>query len=324
MLVLVTAIILCPAPGRTASEYRGGPPAKKVVPNACDGELSVASMFADLGEWKDAEAHFTAATKEEKCRQQGLAGIKVARTHEEAILLRAGQIYEGENQWSKAADLYRAVASDSSIGDATRNVANERLRSVLLAQAREKRWSGPRDSVSEWVKDAFELIVFVLSLFLLVFTARSIWKSRRVILIHPFDAPTDELAKGMNIQMRYARVTMNNPAFSSAAQMPPFLIENLRFSDEVEPIEDLEIAGSKIPFSSLGKLFGRPRVRVTGGFDGIAPVGNAYSFIQTYDSNGDAFIRHEIRIGVPSEQRLDLLNFAYDVIVKASSANSDV
>jgi hypothetical protein len=117
---------------------------------------------------------------------------------------------------------------------------------------------------------------------------------------------------------------MNNPAFSSAAQMPPFLIENLKFSDEVEPIEDLEIAGSKIPFSSLQKLFGRPRVRVTGGFDGVGPVGNAYSIVQTEDSSADAFIRREIRIGEPTKQRLDLLDFAYDVLVRASSAYADV
>ncbi len=298
--------------------------AKPTLVGTCDQELALAKMFADLGDWRDAVTHFAVAAKDGKCQQQGVIGIKTARSNEEAILLNTGQIYESEHQWLKAEDLYRAAASDSSIGDATRNIAGQRLKSVLLAQTREMRWSRLRDSVAEWIKDVAAVTVFFLSLVLLFFTAKSVWKRRRVILLHPFDAPTDELAKGLNIQLRYARLTMNNPAFSRAAQMPPFLIENLKFSDEVEPIEDLEIAGSKIPFSSLEKLFGQPSVRVTGGFDGIEPVGNAYSLVQTHDSSADAFIRRQIRIGVPSEQRLDLLDFAYDVIVNASSAYADV
>lgn len=322
ILVLLTAILYA-APARALGESGPKPTADEVAVDTCDGELLLANTFAGLGDWKDAEMHFVAAAKAEKCRQQGLAGIKAAKSNEEAILLQKGEIYESEDQWSKAEDLYGAVVSDPGIGDATRNVASNRLKSVLQAQAQERAWSGARDSVAEWVKDAFALLAFALSLFLLIFTARSVWASRSVILIHPFDAPTDELAKGMNIQLRYARATMNNPAFSRAAQMPPFLIENLRFSDEVDPIEDLEIAGSKIPFSSLAKLFGRPRVRVTGGFDGVAPVGNAYSIVQSYNSREDVFIRREIRVGEPSQQRLDLLDFAYDVIIRAS-ANADV
>jgi hypothetical protein len=261
--------MLCPTTGRTANHRVEKPTVNKAAAGPCDGELALAKTFADLGDWKNAETHFTSAAKEVECRQQALFGIQAARRHEEDGILRTGQIYESEHEWSKAEDLYRAAAADLAMGDAARKIATDRLRSVLAAQVREKRWPRWRDSVAEWVKDGAGVAVFFLALVLLIFTIRSIRKSRRIILIHPFAAPTDELAKGLNIQLKYARVTMNNPALSSAALMPPFLIENLKFSDEVEPIEDLEIAGSKIPFASLGRLFGRPSVRVTGGFDGV-------------------------------------------------------
>jgi hypothetical protein len=324
MFALFAAVGLYTTPAQTASGQKSKSTADKVVAGTCDQELALARTFVELGDYKNAEIHFSIAAKGKKCQQQGLDGIKVARANEEAPLLHIGQIYESNHQWSKAEDLYRVTALDSSVKAATRNIASERLKSVLQAQTQEMRWSRLRDSVSEWVRGIAAVTVFFLSLVLLIFTVRSIWRHRRIILIHPFDAPTDELAKGLNIQLRYARITMNNPAFSNAAQIPPFLIENLKFSDEVEPIDDLEIAGSKIPFSSIERLFGQPSVRVTGGFDGVGPVGNAYSIVQTHDSSADAFIRRQIRIGVDNEQRLDLLDFAYDVIIKASSAYADV
>lgn len=319
LIVILAAATTIPSADGT-SNRQVKKPAIEPTAGTCETELELAKTFVDLGDWQDAETHFTAASKEAGCRQQGLAGIQAARGHQEANLLQTGQIYESEGQWSKAEDLYRAAAGDQSIGITTRKVIGDRLRFVLEAQVRQKRWT----ESEEKIKDGAGIAVFLLAMFLLIATIRSIWKSRRIILIHPFAAPTDELAKGLDIQLRYARVTMNNPAFSPAAQMPPFLVENLKFSDEVEPVEDLEIAGSKIPFASLGRLFGRPSVRVTGGFDGIGPIGNAYSIVQTYDASADAFIRHEIRVGVPNEQRLDLLDFAYDVIVKASSAYAAV
>ena len=319
LIVMFAAATTIPGADGTANR-RVAKPAVEPAVGTCEAELELAKTFADLGDWQDAETHFTAATKDTGCRQQGLAGIQAARGQQGANLLQTGQIYESEGQWSKAEDLYRAAAADQSTGNTTRKIILDRLRFVLAAQAPQKRWA-------EWeekIKDGAGIAVFLLALVLLIATVLSIWKSRRIILIHPFAAPTDELAKGLNIQLRYARVTMNNPAFSPAAQMPPFLVENLKFSDEVEPIEDLEIAGSKIPFASLGKLFGRPSVRVTGGFDGVGPIGNAYSIVQTHDASANAFIRREIRVGVPNEQRLDLLDFAYDVIVRASSAYAAV
>ena len=290
---------------------------------ACGFELSLAQNFASVGDWKDAESHFTAAVQDSNCQAEALAGIQNAKSNEATNLLETGMIYESKSQWAKAEEVYRAVANDSST-EVIRQAGRDRLAAVVEAEVEEKKWSALRNSISEWIKAIAEFVAVSLAMILGFFTILSIFKSRRRILIYPFSAPTDELAKGLGIQLRYARLTMNNPAFSRAVQIPPFLVENLEFSDDVEPIEDLEIGGGKIPFASLGKLFGRSRVRVTGGFDGVGPTGNAYSIIETQDGEGDTFVRREIRIGVPNEQRLDLLDFAYDVMVKASAAYVDI
>lgn len=285
-----------------------------------NSDVELARRYAARGDWKDAETHFVAAAKDKPWEKEALGCIETARRNEDATVLQAGQIYEAEHVWTKAEDLYRAAAADSFIGAETRAKAADRLKVVLQAESGQRTWTEWKDRV----QDAVEVAVFLLALVLLAATVRAIWKSRRMILIHPFAAPTDELAKGMNIHLRYARERMRYPALSPAGQMPATLVENLlTFDDEVEPIEDLDVAGSKIPFSSLSKLFGRPSIHVSGGFDGVAPLGHAYSLVRTH-RGPDGFLQRTIRVGVASEQRLDLLDFAYHVIVRASTAYANL
>jgi len=153
-------------------------------------------------------------------------------------------------------------------------------------------------------------------------TLLSIAKRRRIILIRPFAAPTDEYSKSLNIHLKYAREMMRNPALAPAGNVPPALVTTMLFDDESDPIEDVELAGSKIPFSALAKLFGRPGVQVGGSFDGVAPLGNAFCFIETRGSKADDSVQHAIRLGVSDQQRQDLRDFAYDVIRKAITANA--
>lgn len=297
---------------------KAGTPQSPTSPANTD--LVLAKEFASLGDWKDAEAHFADAAKypNPNSQMEALACLETAHIKLGAALLQAGELFESEHQWSKAEDLYRTAVADPATNRETREVLGERLKASLEAERREDWWAIGSDAV----KDAVEATVFVLALILFVATVTSIYKSRKRILIYPFTAPTDELAKGLNNYFRYARSMMQNPALSPAGQVPAVLVEDLlTFDDEIEPIEDLEIAGSKVPLASLSKLFGRPLIRVTGGFDGIEPLGNAYSVVKTHDGSADAFVNHTIQMGVPSVQRRDLVNFAYDVLVKASSAH---
>ena len=146
-----------------------------------------------------------------------------------------------------------------------------------------------------------------------------IWKRRQGTVIRDFVAPKDELAKGMALKLKYARATMRNPALSPVGAMPAPLVKNLfLFEDEVPAIEDLDLAGTTVPFAALTKLFGEPRVQVSGGYDGQAPKGLAYAEIRSRQYGLVALRRKEIRVGTPSETA-DTLDFAYDVVVRTSS-----
>jgi hypothetical protein len=315
---MAVAVVL-PVPIWAGGDCAAKAEAPQATTSAVNADLKLARDFASLGDWRDAGAHFADAAKDPASQQEALACINTARAMVDSAVLQAGQLYESERQWSKAEDLYRTAIVDPSTGSKSRQVLAERLKAVLQAEHRENLWS----KCNDLVKDVAETAVFFFALVLFVVTVRSIRKSRKLILVHPFTAPTDELAKGLNNYFRYARAMMQNPALSPAGQVPAVLVEDLlTFDDEIEPIEDLEIAGSKVPFSSLSKLFGQSRIRVTGGFDGVAPFGNAYSIVKTHDGSADVFVNHTIRVGVPSMQRRDLVDFAYDVLVKASSAHA--
>jgi hypothetical protein len=315
IVILATAGFTQPIPGSAQCVCSAKPR---------NADLEMAKIYAGLSDWKDAETHFAVAAKDPAYQKEALAGLEKARWNvdaAQAAVLEAGGLYESEHMWSKAEDLYRVAAIDSSMRDETRSAIAVRLAAVLKAQ----RWEREFDSWKKGVETAFEAVVFAIGVILLFATIHSIWRRRRAIHIYPFAAPSEELANGVAVNLKYARAMMQNPALSPAGSMPAPLVANLMtFNDEVDPIEDLEIAGSKIPFSSLANLFGRPAIQVSGGFDGVAPLGYAYSIVKTHNASADSFHQQSIRVGAPNQQRRDLLDFAYDVLVRATSAYANV
>jgi hypothetical protein len=287
-------------------------------------EIEIAKKYAQLGDWSEAETHFLAAAKDPDNQAEALAGLENARRkadEAQTAVLAVGKHYEDAEMWSKAEDLYRPAAADKSLSEETRKEIGQRLSLVLEKQRWDRRWAEAKD----WMDRLTILVGYALIAFALVLavaTFRSIAKRRRIILIRSFSAPTDEYAKGLAIHLKYAREMMRHPALAPAGNVPPALVTMMLFDDETEPIEDVELAGSKIPFSALAKLFGKPGVQVGGSFDGVAPLGNAFCFIETRRSTADDSVQHAIRLGVPDQQRQDLRDFAYDVIRKAITANA--
>jgi hypothetical protein len=319
VLFLAVAMVL-PMKGVTDSGSVNLAPAPK-KPNV---EIEIAKKYAQLEDWSEAEAHFLTAAKDPDSQAEALAGLESARRKADAAqtaVLAAGKYYEDAEMWSKAEDLYRPAAADKSLSEEARKEIGERLALVLEKQQGDRRWAEAKD----WMDRLTILVGYALigfALVLAVATFRSIAGRRRIILIRPFAASTDENAKGLAIQLKYAREMMRHPALAPAGQVPPALVTMMLFDDETEPIEDVELAGSKIPFSALAKLFGKPGVQVDGSFDGVTPLGTAYSSIQTRGATADDFVQHAIRVGVPDQQRQDLRDFAYDVIRKAITANA--
>jgi hypothetical protein len=321
VLFLVVAIVL-PMQGVTnpgSVKQTPGPVPKK--PNV---EIEIAKKYVQLGDWSEAETHFLAAAKDPDSQAEALAGLENARRkvdETQTAVLAVGKHYEDAEMWSKAEDLYRPAAADKSLSEEARKKIGERLPLVLEKQHWDRRWAEAKD----WMDRLTILVGYAVILFapfLVGATVLSIVRRRRIILIRAFAAPTEEYAKGLAIHLKYAREMMRHPALAPAGNVPPALVTMMLFDDETEPIEDVELAGSKIPFSALAKLFGKPGVQVGGNFDAVTPLGNAFCFIETRCSKADDSVQHAIRLGVPDQQRQDLRDFAYDVIRKAITANA--
>jgi tetratricopeptide (TPR) repeat protein len=316
VLFLAVAIVL-PMQGVT----NPGPAKQAPAAKKSNVEIEIARKYAQLGDWSEAEAHFLAAAKDPDSQAEALAGLENARRkadEAQTAVLAAGKYYEDADMWSKAEDLYRPAAADKSLTEEARKEIGQRLALVLEKQRGIRRWA----EIKDWIERVVGFVVIFFAVVLTVATLLSIARRRRIILIRPFAAPTDEYAKGLTIHLKYAREMMRNPALAPAGNVPPALVTTMLFDDESDPIEDVELAGSKIPFSALAKLFGRPGVQVGGSFDGVAPLGNAFCFIETRGSKADDSVQHAIRLGVPDQQRQDLRDFAYDVIRKAITANA--
>jgi hypothetical protein len=208
-----------------------------------------------------------------------------------------------------------------------RKSAADGLATALKAQEPDRR----NASLKEWterIRGLVEFLFWALVLLIGFFLASAIWNTisrmRKAILFHDFSTPSDETSRGLAILFKQARARMQNPSLSPVTVMPAVLIRNLpTFSDEVEPIEDLELGGAKIPFAAIAGVWGQPKIQISGGFDGLSPLGDIFAVIKRRGDNQPIYREQVVRTGVPSQQRSDLFDFAYDVIIRSSTAYDD-
>jgi hypothetical protein len=316
-IIFITAVALAlPDFGSAKCKCARKPKPHTAAPQPLNADLEMAKLYAKLGDWKDSESHYAAAAKDPVVQQEALTGLEQARRNADAAqtaVLTTGRLYESEDLWPRAEDLYRVASTDVSMRDEIRSQATTRLANALRKQSGERTWA----EWKEWIAKVLEVAIPIL---LIAVATRAILKRRKAILIHPFTAPTDDLVKQLAFNLKYARARMQDPALSPAGAIPAVLVGNMLMDEEVEPIEDLEIAGTKVPLAALAKLLGKPAIQINGGFDGVAPLGYAYFVLESRSGRADGFHHDLIRVGVPNQQRQDLIDFAYDVVIKASSA----
>jgi hypothetical protein len=300
-----------------------------------NADLEMAKIYARLKNWSEAEVHFVLAARDPISQKEALAGLEASRMKfnaeklaGDAAPLEAGKIYQKNDLEAKAEEIYRAAAVSPAVGEITRQTAAGRLIDALEAQKWD-RWFSKFKEWMERLKGAVEFLFWALALVLgLIFCVsiiQSIRRRRKMILFHEFKAPNEELSRSLAVTFKHARVRMQNPWLSPAGVMPTVLVRNMpTFDDEFEPIEDLELGGAKIPFAFIAKIWGEPAVQVNGGFDGVSPLGSVFAVIKKRDKRRETYRGQGVRMGVPNVQRRDLLDFAYDVIVRASKAYDNV
>jgi hypothetical protein len=314
-LALALAVVSIPE----VKALRDFPPGQSPVSSAKapNQDMVLAKIYEGAGDWKEAEIHFVAAAADPAARNEALEGVKTSRIEidkAQSQILDAGSKYEEAHLWSKAEDIYRAIAVDPNASFALRCKALKRLESAL----REQEGSRSFDEGWERLKKVVEAVAAFIGLILLVAGVRLICKRRSKIVLHNFSAPNDELAAVVAMHLKYARDTMLNPSLAAANQMPTTL-DIFQFEDESEEIEDIEVAGTTIPLAALSRLLAKPAVTVRGGFDGLDPLADIWAVLQTRNG-GEDFILGTVRMTQALEKRTDLRTFAYTVLVRATTA----
>jgi hypothetical protein len=277
----------------------------------------MAKVYAKLFAWPEAESHFALAAQDPSVQKEALAGLEEARRNivkdrsiADARVMETGDAYLRQDLDAKAEEVYRGAATNSALSSTTRAQAVNRLLESLAAQRFERSLANLKDGVV----NLLWLLTFALGLLLLYLALRTIRRSRRSTVIRTFVAPKDEIARNLSTKMKYARAIMRNPALSPVGVMPAALLQDLfLFEDELATIEDLELAGAKIPFASLAKVFGEPKVEVTGGYDGASGSAMVFAEIKMRDAVTRDLCEARIAVGTPAEEA-DLLNFIYDVL----------
>jgi len=297
-------------------------------------DLEIAKIYVGLKNWPEAESHYVLAAKDPSSRREALAGLANVRSKfnaeklvGETAPLAAAKSYDDRDIHPKSEDLYRNTATNSAITDETRKSALAGLEKALDSQKRDRMFT----AVKEWterIKSGLEFLFWLIALILgciLAGTAgRAIWKRRQIILFQEFKASSEDASRALSIILKHARARMQNPALAPG-RTPGFLLLKMpTFSDELEPIEDLELGGSKIPFAAIAKELGKPKVQINGGFDASQPTGEIFAVIDGRGAKDQIYLNQAVRTQVPNQQQGDLFDFAYDVIVKASGAYANV
>jgi hypothetical protein len=317
---------------RAETPYTRKPPVKhRPIQKHVNADLEMAKVYLRLRDWSEAEQHFVSATKDPISEPEALLGLEAARREADnerrvgiAAPLGVAKLYEKNDIEPKAEEIYRSTATNSSAPEDVRKSAADELATSIKAQEWDRRYAWLKEW-TERVKGGVEFGFWALVVLIGVFLARAIWNTlsrrRKAILFHDFSTPSDETSRGLAILFKQARARMQNPSLSPVTVMSPVLIRNLpTFSDEVEPIEDLELGGAKIPFAAIAKVWGEPKIQISGGFDGLSPLGGIFAVIKRRDDNQPIYWEQVVRTGVPSQQRSDLFDFAYDVIIRSSTA----
>jgi hypothetical protein len=280
-------------------------------------DMVLAKIYEGAGDWKDAEIHFVAAAADPSARNEALEGVKTSREEidkAQSQILDAGSKYEDAHLWSKAEDIYRAIAVDPNANFALRCKALKQLEFVLREQEGARSFDERWERLKKMVEAAAAFIGFIL----IAAGVRLIWRRRSKIILHNFSTPSDELAAVVAMHLKYGRDTMLNPRLASANQMP-ITLDIFQFEDESEEIEDIEVAGTAIPLAALSRLLAKPAVTVRGGFDGLDPLADIWAVLKTRKGGEDSILG-TVRMTQPLEKKTDLRTFAYTVLIRATTA----
>lgn len=332
-VLLVMSMTVC---AQAATKHNHGLPRKRQssAQKHVNADLEIAKVYMRLKNWSEAEEHFVLAARDPLSQTEALTGLENARSEIDAekdmgetAPMGVAKLYEDNDIQDKAEAIYQSAATNSTVSEDTRKSAAEGLARILKAQGGDRFFSSVKvwsERIEGLVESFFWVAALLLSFVLAWHIGGAIFKRRKAVLFQDFITPSEELSRSLSIIFKQARSRMQNPSLSPIGAMSAVLVQHMpTFSDEVEPIEDLEIGGAKLPFAAIARLWGEPRIQISGGFDGLSPLGSIFATIKRRGGEQEIHRDQIVRTGVPSQQRGDLFDFAYDLIVRSSTAYDD-
>jgi len=301
-------------------------------------QLEIAALYERLNDWEQAEKQLLAAAggPSAELRERALEDLERVRQHAERSAespnLELAWFYERRRLWREAEKHYLAAAAETS--EEVRRIALEGLERVrpqmpLTGLAEDLEPIEPRvEFVTALLAKGLAVVAFLAVGFILVSAARGVIRARRQIEVLPFVANSSEGSAQIDYWLGRTRARCRapqpfpgGPAAMSRMAFPYLRLPGL--ADHLPELDEVTLAGTKLPAGELLRKTKLPRVRVTGGW-----VFN--------ESNGRVFAEFERRKGIsryepvatiereiPAKgQEHELELFAYDVLIQAARANA--
>jgi tetratricopeptide (TPR) repeat protein len=289
--------------------------------------LNAAEMYERLGEFEKAEEQFLVATRASNPSLQGraLAGLEraaeSAREGRERRALAVAEEYERQKRWNLAGDAYAdAVKTGTGFNTALAIDGLRRIHGQLLWE----KMASDFDAKMLWLG---RVAGVSLVLWWAWRVTQSVWTVRRSIKVYSFVTQSDEASKQIIFWLAYARAGMRGatptPGTVLMVSYNLPLVDLPGFPSDVPEVEDPTLGDTKLPLKDLFSAWGRPRIRVTGGWISSDGGGQAYAEVERRQLLRRYAVRSTITKAIRggASQVSDLELFSYDVLIRATQAH---
>lgn len=303
---------------------------RTAVPKPDPFARTAARKYEALKQWTEAEQQYmklgegaTAAVQAEAIA--GVERVREARDKEKVSkAIAAAELLIRHKQPSQA----EAVLLDL-IKSEPQAAQNDKVADLLRRSRPElfnERWTERWDRLSGYIT---RVLVPVGVLAVLGMLVASVLRVRRYAQVLPFSASDDASAQMLASLLQSVRAEMLELANSPV--VPPVLAPNIPSVlavtaigvNALPAIPDVELAGAQLPVSQVAQWFGRPKVRVSGGWFVGTGTGHVFAEIETRQWLGYAVSARPVA-PLPSAagaaRDVALKTFAYDVYRKAANA----
>lgn len=298
--------------------------------------LEIAGLYERLNDWEQAEEQLlvVAGGPSAELREQALKDLERIRHQAERSVespnLELARFYERRRLWSEAEKHYLSAATETS--SEVRRIALkglERVRPQMLLSGLVEDFEPIEPKVkfvTTSLGNALAAAGLLAVVVLLASAARGVFRVRRQIEVLPFVSSNSEGPARVDywLARTRARCRASQPFPGSPAAMSRMPFPYLRLpglADHLPQLDEIALAGTKLPAGELFRKTRHPRVRVTGGWILNESTGVVFAEFERRSGVSRYESVSSIERQIPAkdnEKELEL--FSYEVLIQAAMA----